>query len=399
MRTISGVFLAIGLAAIATASFSRMSLAQAAKPVDNTNQQQLTDAIKQWLPSVVSIEVRDESGKTVKTGTGFIASPDGRIVTSYHVIQGGHAVFVKLATGAFFEADGLVAMDVDADIAILKVPGNGLPVLAFADSDKVLIGQSVIAMGSPLGLGDSVSSGVVSAIGEDSGRKWFQATATVSPGSSGAPLVDSSGQVLGILTLKADGGRNPNFIVPSNSVKVLLAFAGSAVKPFDFGAKPPDSAVKPPDSGARPPDSAVKPPDSSVKPPDSGPSPRFKFAPGQAVYIAGNDAELKRKAGEQFAEDRQFKVVDAAGRADFIFAAVATSPSKNAQELALVVSPDDYSHYHQDVDALRKRALWSGTGFPGVLQSRMKSLVKKFEQEALPPPETKASHGLAGGVQ
>jgi S1-C subfamily serine protease len=106
--------------------------------------------------------------------------------------------------------------------------------LTFANSDSAAVGQSVIAIGSPLGLENSVSNGIVSGLRDESGRKWIQTTAPASPGNSGGPLINLSGQVLGVLAWKVLGGENLNFAIPSNSVKSLLAFAGSSVKPLDL---------------------------------------------------------------------------------------------------------------------------------------------------------------------
>lgn len=314
-------------------------------------QRDLTDVIRQSVDSVVLVEVRDASDKTIKTGSGFIASSDGRIVTNYHVVKGARSAYVKLSNGAFFKVDGLIASDADADIAVLKVAANNLPALVFGDSEKAAVGQSVVAIGSPLGLESSVSNGIVSAIREEGGRKWIQTTAAASVGNSGGPLIDSSGEVLGILAWKLVGGENLNFAVPSNSVKALLAFAGSSVKPLDSGA-----------------------------------SRRFKFAPGQAVYIVSPTLELQRKAGEQFAKDRQFKVASGLSNADFVFVALLDASSD--EELALVLLPDDYSQHRADLDGLRDHALWQGGAVrPRTIfslnGSKVKNLVKQFEQEVL----------------
>jgi S1-C subfamily serine protease len=343
------------LAAIATVPATTTSLAQTSKAPDGTQHQELADVIKLCLSSVVSIEVRDASDKAIRTGSGFIASPDGKIVTNYHVVKGAHSAYVKLNNGAFFKVDGLIASDADADIAILKVAGNNLPVLPFGDSERAAVGQSVVAIGSPLGLENSVSNGIVSAVREDSGRKWIQTTAAASAGNSGGPLINSSGEVLGVVTWKLVGGENLNFAVPASSVKTLLGFAGSTVKPLDSGA-----------------------------------SSQFKFAPGQLVYIVSPNLELQRKAGEQFGKDRQFKPADGLRKADFVFVAIMDASSgRRGEELALVLLPDDYSQYRADLDGLRDHAVWRGGGPLRAYGSEVKKLVKQFEQEVLRLPEPK----------
>jgi Trypsin-like peptidase domain len=258
---------------------------------------------------------------------------------------------VKLNNGAFYKIDGFVASDEVADIAVVKVAGNNLPVLAFADSDKATVGQSVVAIGSPLGLENSVSTGIISGIREEAGRKLLQTTAAASPGNSGGPLSNPSGEVIGIVTSKLVGGENLNFAIPSNSVKNLLAFAGSAIKPLDSGAS------------------------------------SFKFAGGQTVYVVSARLGMQRKAGEQFGKDRQFKVSSGIGNADFVFVGL-WDPS-SLEELALVVLPADYSLYRADPDALRDHSLWQSGGKVHAYSSEVQNLVRQFEQAVLKNPDSK----------
>jgi S1-C subfamily serine protease len=330
-------------------------------------EQQFIEVVKHSISSVVFIEVQDASGSTTRTGSGFMVSPDGKIVTNFHVIEGARSAYVKMNDGAFFKVDGLIASDKEADLAVLKVAGNDLPALKFGDSDKAMLGQSVIVIGSPLCLQiqlcpqNSVSNGIISGLREDSGRKWIQTTAAASAGNSGGPLLNSSGEVLGVVTWKVVGGENLNFAVPVNSVKSLLAFAGSTVKPLAA-------------------------------------SRHLKFVPGQAVYIMTNDLSIKRKAEEQFAKDGQFKVAGGLSGADFVFVALWDKSSN--EELAVAVLPDDYSQYKTDLDGLRDHALWQGGGQvrPGSIwnptRSEVKVLVRQFEQEAsLVTPSPAAAPG------
>ncbi len=338
------------LAAVALTLLASASLAQTPKGTNSSEQQELSDVIQKCQSSVVLIEVRDKSDKVIKSGSGFIASPDGKIVTNYHVIKGAYSAFVKLNSGAFFKVEGLVASDEDTDIAIVKVGSKSLPALEFGDSDKALVGQSVIAIGSPLGLENTVSNGIVSGLREDSGKKWIQTTAPASPGNSGGPLINSSGVVVGMITWKVVGGENLNFAVPSNSVRNLLAFAGSSLKPLDSMA-----------------------------------SHHFKFVQGQLVYVMTNDFSIKRKAEEQFAKDGQFRVAGGLSGADFVFVALWDKSSN--EELIVVVLPDDYPQYKADLDGLRDHSVWQGGGQvrPGSIwnpaRSEVKILVKRFERE------------------
>jgi len=322
------------------------SLTQNAASGKGTQQQDITGLVKQDLSSVVLVEVRNVSDKTLKIGSGFIVSSDGRIITNYHVVKGGHSAYVKLSNGAFFKVDGTIGIDEDADLAVLKVNGSNLPVLNFADSDKVAVGETVVAIGSPLGLENSVSNGIVSGIREESGKKWIQTTAAASPGNSGGPLINLSGEVVGVVTRKLAAGENLNFAVPANSIKGLLAFAGSTIKPID-----------------------------------SRDARNFRFIIGQSIYIAVSNLELQRKASDQFSADHRFKVAQGLGGADLVFVCILDG----VDEFAMVVLPDDYSEYRTDLDGLRDHAVWQAGGQLHGFGSEVKRLVRQFEHEVLEP--------------
>ena len=202
-----------------------------------SQQRTVTDVVKGTVDAVVLIVVSDEAGKPVAEGSGFIASSDGKIVTNHHVIAGAHSAIVKLNTGAFFPVDGVLADDPIRDIAILKVSGKNLPVLQLADSDSLSAGDHVVAIGSPLGLQNSVSDGIISGFREDSkGRNWVQTTAPASHGNSGGPLLTMDEKVAGVVTWKNTEGENLNFAVPSKLVANLLT--NSVVRPFGALATP-----------------------------------------------------------------------------------------------------------------------------------------------------------------
>jgi hypothetical protein len=195
----------------------------------------ISELVKSTVDAVVLIVVNDENGKPVAEGSGFIVSSDGRIVTNHHVVAGARSATVKLNNGAFFAVDGIVADDPDHDLTIIKVSGKNLPTLGLANSDTVLVGDHVLAIGSPLGLENSVTDGIVSALRDDSkGRSWIQTTAPASHGNSGGPLLLMNGKVVGILTWKASEGENLNFAVPSKLIAPLLA--DSTVRPLGIPA-------------------------------------------------------------------------------------------------------------------------------------------------------------------
>ncbi len=178
-------------------------------------------------------------------GSGFIASSDGKIVTNHHVIAGAHSAAVKLNNGAFFPVEGIIADDPDHDVAVIKVSGKNLPVLLLADSDALSAGDHVVAIGSPLGLENSVSDGIISGFRDDSkGRSWIQTTAPASHGNSGGPLLTMDEKVAGVVTWKATAGENLNFAVPSKLLTALLS--NSAVRPFGSVPKADSAPATPP---------------------------------------------------------------------------------------------------------------------------------------------------------
>jgi S1-C subfamily serine protease len=187
------------------------------------------------LPAVVLVVASDKSGDEVRQGSGFLISGDGKVVTNYHVIEGIASAVVKLPNGAFYPVDGVLALDRDRDLAVLKISGRGLPFLPLGDSKSVQVGEQVIAIGSPLELESTVSSGIVSAIREldETRGKVIQTTAAISPGSSGGALLNSRGQVIGVTAFQMTSGQNINFAIPADYIKPLLA--ASTVLPFKPG--------------------------------------------------------------------------------------------------------------------------------------------------------------------
>ncbi len=172
------------------------------------------------------------------SGSGVIVDPGGYIVTNAHVVRGARRLRVELpvlASGQSIlsarsrSADGrVVGIDPETDLAVIKIEEQGLPAVVFGDSDELKPGQVVLALGSPLGLYNSVSLGVVSAIARqlepDSPMIYVQTDASINPGSSGGPLVDLRGRLVGINTLIATqtgGHEGVGFAAPSNIVRAV----------------------------------------------------------------------------------------------------------------------------------------------------------------------------------
>ncbi len=181
--------------------------------------------------SIVSIVMSDKDGHPLAQGSGFLVSKNGHIVTNYHVIKNGASAVIKLPNGAFFAVDGVLASDKARDVAIIKAHGNDFRTLTLGDSNRLQVGEEVVAIGNPLSLESTVSNGIVSAIRtvEDEGGKFVQITAPISPGSSGGPLFNMAGEVVGITTSHLIGGQNLNFAIPINDVKLMLSRTSSTV--------------------------------------------------------------------------------------------------------------------------------------------------------------------------
>jgi len=177
-------------------------------------------------PAVVLI--KGESGSGTVLGSGLIVSPDGKIATNLHVIRDLKTAGVQLASGEIFDAVSVLAFDDRKDLAIVKIAGFDLPTVDLGNLNDVKTGERVVAIGSPLGLKGSVTTGVVSAIRDDpfgSGAKVIQTDASVNPGNSGGPLLNDRAQAIGVVTFKVkQGGQGEglNFAMPINYVRGML---------------------------------------------------------------------------------------------------------------------------------------------------------------------------------
>lgn len=175
------------------------------------------DLFKQASPSVVLIEVFNGSGERSGTGSGFVAA-DGTILTNYHVIRGAHSANVHLQDGSTIPSQGAIGFDQYRDVAVLKVQNLTAKPLALADSEKLQIGDRIIAIGSPLAIQNTLSDGIVSGIRNG----LIQTSTPISPGSSGGPLFNKHGEVVGITVAQITGAQNINFAVPINWAKSYL---------------------------------------------------------------------------------------------------------------------------------------------------------------------------------
>lgn len=159
-------------------------------------------------------------------GSGFIISPDGFILTNYHVVRDAKDIKVKLLDGRVKEAK-LVGTDEITDIALIKVEGEGFPSASLGNSDKLEVGDWVIAIGNPFGLARTVTAGIVSAKGRELGAgpydDFIQTDAPINPGNSGGPLFDTEGNVVGINTAINPAAQNIGFAIPINIARIIMA--------------------------------------------------------------------------------------------------------------------------------------------------------------------------------
>jgi tetratricopeptide (TPR) repeat protein len=181
---------------------------------------------------VVTLVTYDAKGAELAQGSGFIATANGAIVTCWHVVSGASKVKIVRSDGSSWTALGLLAWDTERDFAILKVSDSKLATLPLAASDTVRQGDRILAVGSPEGLEQTASDGIVSAIrGAPNAPRIIQITAAVSPGSSGGPVLNMRGQVIGIAAFVLSEGQNLNFAQPVDSAKQKLSTA-SRIMPF-----------------------------------------------------------------------------------------------------------------------------------------------------------------------
>jgi Do/DeqQ family serine protease len=180
--------------------------------IDVTQREQATDPMMRMM-------LGNETPIARGTGSGVVFTPDGAILTNNHVVENATSINVHLRDGRFLPAR-LLGRDPAADLAVIKVDAQGLVAARFADSDASRVGEMVVAIGSPFGLGYTVTTGVLSAkgrggLGMNAIEDYLQTDASINPGNSGGPLCNLDGQVLGINTMIVGRGTGIGFAVPS----------------------------------------------------------------------------------------------------------------------------------------------------------------------------------------
>jgi putative serine protease PepD len=218
------------------------------QPVAEATASTAKDVYSSAKDAVAYISARTPQGTA--TGSGFVVSSDGKIITNEHVVDGATQVTVKLGTGSREQPAVVVAADASKDLALLKVdPGSTrLPALSFGDSSTLQIGDATYAIGNPYGLDHTLTSGIVSALNRDIQAPdgtpitgAIQTDAALNPGNSGGPLLDGSGKVIGVNSQIATGSSSG-----ADSGNVGIGFAIPAKIVQDFVAHPTSSPAATP---------------------------------------------------------------------------------------------------------------------------------------------------------
>jgi S1-C subfamily serine protease len=221
MQRTCKIFLWMLLAVTAVPAFAQ-SNTTAAKPVPSAR-----EVAQRTLPSVVILMIEtDKTNKIIerfKFGSGFFVSPDV-VATNYHVIANGIDGFMKVVgQDAEYQILGVVGVDRANDLALVKIKGaNGKP-LPVGNSGSVAVGDEIYAVGNPRGLEGTFSQGIVSSVRKDGARQVIQITAPISQGSSGGPILNARGEVIGVAFGGIIDGQALNFAVPSSALKTLAA--------------------------------------------------------------------------------------------------------------------------------------------------------------------------------
>ncbi len=191
----------------------------------------IVEAVERATPAVVAIEVETSSGNpffgglSASQGSGVVIDEDGIVLTNAHVVEGARRVAVRSATGTTWTAR-VLAMESDLDLAVLQLDGaHDLATIELADSDALMLGETAIAIGNPLGLGLTVSTGIVSSIDREvelrDGVKqpFIQTDAAINPGNSGGALVDIEGRLIGVNTAIRADAQGIGFAIPVNRAR------------------------------------------------------------------------------------------------------------------------------------------------------------------------------------
>jgi serine protease Do len=182
-----------------------------------------TEEIGKLSNRVVYVEVYNEKGQALGSGSGVVVGSEGEILTNFHVIDGAASAKIDFNNQSTYTTSTMLLKDPERDLALLKIDAGALPAVTIGDSSALVLGQEIVAIGSPLGFKNSLTSGVVSTPSRlVSGQNFIQITAPIDHGSSGGALFNKQGQLVGITTALIQSSASINLAIPSNDVAAFL---------------------------------------------------------------------------------------------------------------------------------------------------------------------------------
>jgi len=195
------------------------------------------------MPSLLLLVMADTTGQPISLGSGFIVD-DGIVVTNLHVLSGSASGTSKVVgSKQTFAIGGVVAVDAEHDLALLQIEGIPKASLPLADSSKCAVGDVVYAVGNPQGFEGTMSQGIISGLRTLGKASLLQITAPISPGSSGGPVLNESGAVVGVAVATYTDGQNLNFAVPAKRISDLLQKRGNVQRLAALRASAPAESV------------------------------------------------------------------------------------------------------------------------------------------------------------
>jgi|TARA_B100001971_G_C18114962_1_gene496299 hypothetical protein len=197
------------------------------------SQNWVTQLNKDYSPAVVIVG-NQQNGVVVGFGSGFNINKNGLIVTNYHVVKEADKILVKFKNGDEFEGQYYSYVDEEKDFVIIKIPGFDLPTAKLGNSNKVDIGNEVIAIGNPWGAWHSVTKGIISQKVDFGGYKMFQTDVSIAKGSSGGPLFNNKKEIIGVTTSGYEEGLGINYAIPINYLRGPLR---GGIYSLDFKSK------------------------------------------------------------------------------------------------------------------------------------------------------------------
>lgn len=196
-----------------------------------TYAQTAQEIARKAFTSTVLLVMEDANGQPLSLGSGFFVR-DSEVSTNLHVVEGAARGYAKIVgQKTKYDIEGITAVDPERDLVVLKISGAHAGAVALGNSESVQVGETVYAVGNPQGLEGTFSQGIVSSIREVGNDKLLQITVPISPGSSGGPVLNGKGEVIGVSVATFTGGQNLNFAIPSRYLRELLTTTGP-VKPL-----------------------------------------------------------------------------------------------------------------------------------------------------------------------